>query len=122
MIGKRILVVDDEVRFAETLRRGLEREGFSVHVVHDGGDALWIATEQAFDLIVLDLMIPTLSGYRVIQGLRERNIWTPVIMLTGVSERSKMIEAIGSGTTFYIIKPFDFDDLIGKVNQALATA
>ena len=115
----RVLVVDDEVRFAETLRRGLEREGFSVHVVHDGGDALWIATEQAFDLIVLDLMIPTLSGYRVIQGLRERNIWTPVIMLTAKDGEYDQVDALDLGADDYLTKPFSFVILVARLRALL---
>ncbi|BCB74787.1 hypothetical protein GCM10022251_79150 [Phytohabitans flavus] len=75
----RVLVVEDEVSLAETVREGLVGEGFAVDVVHTGPDGLWAATEHPFDVVVLDLLLPGLSGYEVCRRLRERKVWTPVL-------------------------------------------
>ncbi|MBU1802425.1 MAG: response regulator, partial [Actinobacteria bacterium] len=78
----RVLVVEDEPRLAEGLRRGLVAEGFAVDVVHDGVDGLWMAREENYDVILLDIMLPGMNGYKVCQALREDKIWTPILMLT----------------------------------------
>ncbi|GAP57355.1 transcriptional activator protein CzcR [Arthrobacter sp. Hiyo1] len=78
----RILLVEDEKMLAETLRRGLSNEGFVVDVTHDGVSGLWAATENPYDVILLDLMLPLKNGYGVLKEIRERRIWTPVLMLT----------------------------------------
>lgn len=81
----RVLVVEDEVTMAETIRDGLTAQGFTVDLVHDGVDGLWTATESphgAYDVIMLDIMLPGLSGYEVCRQLRGRGVWTPILMLT----------------------------------------
>src|SRR5512140_1495520 len=81
-VPMRVLVVDDEVRLAAALQRGLEAEGFTVDVSHDGLDGLWHATEQVYDAIVLDIMLPGMNGYKVCAELRQRGVATPILMLT----------------------------------------
>ncbi|MDQ1666345.1 MAG: hypothetical protein QOH75_2376, partial [Actinomycetota bacterium] len=76
----RVLVVEDEVGLAQALRRGLVADGFTVDLMHDGVDGLWAATEQPYDAIVLDLMLPSLNGFQVLEALRDREVWTPVLM------------------------------------------
>src|SRR4051794_16245602 len=78
----RVLVVDDEQRLARSLRLGLEAEGFAVDVAHDGVDGLWMARENDYDAIVLDLMLPGVNGYQVCATLRAEKDWTPILMLT----------------------------------------
>ncbi len=78
----RILVVEDEKRLAESLRAGLEAEGYAVDVAHDGRDGLWMATESRYVAVILDIMLPGLNGYRVCQRLRTAGCGTPVLMLT----------------------------------------
>src|SRR6187401_808466 len=78
----RVLVVEDEKGLAESMRRGLVAEGFVVDVVHDGVSGLWAASEFSSDVAILDIMLPRLNGYDVLKQIRDRNIWTPVIMLT----------------------------------------
>jgi DNA-binding response OmpR family regulator len=78
----RVLVVEDEKGLAESMRRGLVAEGFVVDVVHDGVSGLWAASEFSYDVAILDIMLPRLNGYDVLKHIRDRNIWTPVIMLT----------------------------------------
>src|SRR6476646_6301733 len=80
--GVRVLVVEDEGRQAAALKRGLEAEGYAVDVASNGTDGLWLASEQPYDAVVLDVMLLGLSGYRVCAELRARQIWTPVLMLT----------------------------------------
>src|SRR5690242_2711087 len=83
--GVRVLVVEDEISLAETIRDGLTGAGFTVDLTHDGAEGLWTAAETphgAYDVIVLDIMLPKLSGYEVCRQLRTRGVWTPILMLT----------------------------------------
>ncbi len=120
-MAKRVLSVDDEVDVQLILKTALQSEGFEVETAGNGPDALAIAKENPPDLVLLDVMMPGMSGFEVLRELKADDATStiPVIMLTGVSERSKIQEALSSGTEFYIIKPFDFDDLMNKVNEAL---
>ena len=115
----RVLVVDDEVRLAESLRRGLSGEGFVVDVVHDGEEGLWAATEQAYDVIVLDLMLPKLNGYRVIERLRQRSVWTPVLMLTAKDGEYDQADALDLGADDYLTKPFSFVVLVARLRALM---
>ncbi len=88
----RLLVVEDEQRLAAGLRKGLEAEGFAVDVVHTGTDGIWMARENPFDAIVLDIMLPGANGYDVCRTLRSEGNWTPILMLTakdGIATRSR---------------------------------
>ena len=118
---QRILVVDDETDVQLILKTALKSEGFEVDAFGNGPDALASAKENPHDLILLDIMMPGMSGFEVLRELKSDDATStiPVIMLTGVSERSKIQEALASGTDFYIVKPFDFDELMAKVQQAL---
>ncbi len=104
----RVLVVEDEINLAETLRRGLARHGAVVEVAHDGVDGLWLATERPFDVMVLDIMLPALNGYRLLQELRRREIWTPVLMLTAKDGEYDQADAFDLGADDYVTKPFSF--------------
>ncbi|MEO8108010.1 MAG: response regulator transcription factor [Actinomycetes bacterium] len=115
----RVLVVDDEVRLAETVQRGLAAEGFVVDVVHDGEEALWAGTENAYDVIVLDLMLPKLNGYRVVEQLRARGIWTPVLMLTAKDGEYDQADALDLGADDYLTKPFSFVVLVARLRALL---
>lgn len=115
----RILVVDDEVNLAAAIQRGLQAEGFSVDVVHDGDDGLWAATEQAYDVIVLDLMLPKLNGYKVVERLRQRGIWTPVLMLTAKDGEYDQADALDLGADDYLTKPFSFVVLVARIRALL---
>lgn len=120
-MGKRVLAVDDEPDVLMIVRTALQSEGFDVETAANGKDCLEIATENPPDLIILDVMMPGMSGFDVLKELKAEPATStvPVIMLTGLSERDKMLEALSSGIDYYIVKPFDFNDLIGKVNQAM---
>jgi two-component system OmpR family response regulator len=115
----RVLVVDDEVHLADTVRRGLAAEGFSVDVVYDGTEAVWAATEQPYDVLVLDVMLPGLSGYRVVEQLRTRGVWTPVLMLTAKDGEYDEADALDLGADDYLKKPFSFVVLLARVRALL---
>ena len=102
----RVLIVEDEVSLADGIRRGLEAEGFTVDVAHDGVDGLWWAREHAYDVIVLDIMLPGLNGYRLCATLRAEGDWTPVLMLTAKDGDLDEAEALDTGADDYLTKPF----------------
>ena len=111
----RVLLADDEVALAETVRRGLERDGSVVEVVHNGEDAVWAATEYTFDVLVIDIMMPKGNGYQVIRELRRREIWTPVLMLTAIDQDDRLATALDAGADDYLTKPFSFVVLLARL-------
>lgn len=111
----RVLVVDDEVRLADGVRRGLEAEGWAVDVAHDGVDGLWHAREFTYDAIVLDLMMPGLSGWAVCAQLRANGDWTPVLMLTAKDGEWDQVEALDAGADDYVTKPFSHPVLVARL-------
>ncbi|MGB3762683.1 MAG: response regulator transcription factor [Ornithinimicrobium sp.] len=115
----RVLVVEDEARLAETVRRGLVAEGFNVEVVSNGEDGLWAASETSFDVIVLDIMLPKLNGYKVIEKLREREVWTPVLMLTAKDGDYDQTDAFDLGADDYMTKPFSFIVLVARLRALI---
>ena len=115
----RVLVVEDERRVAAALRRGLEREGFAVDLAADGVDGLWMATEQVYDAIVLDLMLPGLNGYEVCRKLREADVWTPVLVLTAKDGELDEAEALDGGADDYLSKPFSYVVLVARLRALL---
>jgi DNA-binding response OmpR family regulator len=115
----RVLVVDDEVRLAEGLRRGLEAEGFAVDVAHDGVEGLWYAREHEYAAILLDIMLPRMNGYVVCRTLREEQIWTPVLMLTAKDGEWDEVEGLDTGADDYLTKPFSFAVLVARVRALI---
>ena len=112
----RILIVDDEVSLAEGLRRGLVAEGFAVDVAHDGIDGLWLARENRYDVIVLDLMMPGMSGWKVCSALRDDGNWTPILMLTARDGDQDQVESFKGGADDYVTKPFAFSVLVARIH------
>ncbi len=118
----RVLVVEDEVSLAETIRDGLVPAGFAVDVVHDGIEGLWSASETphgAYDVIVLDIMLPGLSGYEVCRRLRKREVWTPILMLTAKDGEYDQADALDLGADDYLTKPFSFVVLIARLRALI---
>jgi DNA-binding response OmpR family regulator len=115
----RVLIVDDEVPLAETIRRGLTDAGFVAEVVHNGEDALWAATENSYDAIVLDIMLPKVNGYRVLGELRRRQVWTPVLMLTAKDGDYDQTDAFDLGADDYLTKPFSFIVLVARLRALI---
>ncbi len=121
MSQKKILVVDDEVDLVETIRFPLEMEGFNVLVSYNGEDALNQARKEKPDLILLDLMLPKLDGYKVCRLLKfdERYKDIPILMLTAKTQEKDKLLGKETGANEYITKPFDIDDLMKKVKAYL---
>ncbi|GLY15150.1 response regulator transcription factor [Kineosporia rhizophila] len=111
----RVLVVDDEARFAEGISRGLVAEGFSVDVADNGIDGLWRAREVRYDAILLDVMMPGLNGYAVCQALREEENWTPILMLTAKDGAWDQVEGLDTGADDYVVKPVEFPVLLARL-------
>ena len=111
----RVLLVEDEQHLAETLRRGLVAEGFVVEVAVDGSEGLWRGTERAFDVIVLDIMLPLMNGYDVLKNLRVREVWTPVLMLTAKDGDYDQTDAFDLGADDYLTKPVSFPVLVARL-------
>jgi len=115
----RVLLVEDEARFAETVRRGLVAEGFVVEVEHDGVDGLAAAATGQFDVVVLDIMLPGMSGYHVLRELRARRVWTPVLMLSAKDGEYDEADAFDLGADDYLTKPFSFVVLLARLRALM---
>jgi two-component system OmpR family response regulator len=111
----RLLVVGDEQRLAAGLRKGLESEGFAVDVVHNGIDGIWMARENPFDAIILDVMLPGTNGYQVCRTLRDEGNWTPILMLTAKDVVCDEVEGLDTGADDYLTKPFSYAVLIARL-------
>lgn len=115
----RILVVEDDKRLAATLRRGLEAEGFSVDNALDGEEGLWLASENPYDAIVLDIMLPKVNGFQVCARLRDAGNWTPILMLTAKDGELDEAEALDTGADDYLTKPFSYVVLVAHLRALL---
>jgi DNA-binding response OmpR family regulator len=115
----RVLVVEDEKRLAAGLRNGLEAEGFAVDVALDGTDGLWMARENEYDAIVLDIMLPGLNGYRVCGTLRDEGVWTPILILTAKDGEWDQVEALDTGADDFLVKPFSHAVLVARLRALL---
>ncbi len=119
LVAVRVLVIEDEERLARTVRRGLELEGFVVQLAHTGTAGLAAAIEDGFDVIVLDIMLPGLSGYEVLRRLRAQDVTTPVLMLTAKDGDYEQADALDLGADDYLTKPFSFVVLIARLRALL---
>jgi two-component system, OmpR family, response regulator len=111
----RILVVEDDVKMAGLLRRGLAEEGLAVDVAGRGDEALWMAQAVAYDAVVLDLMLPGLDGVEVCRRLRESGVWAPVLMLTARDAVEDRVAGLDGGADDYLVKPFSFAELLARL-------
>jgi two-component system, OmpR family, response regulator len=115
----RVLVIEDEVRQSAALKRGLEAEGFAVDIASTGTDGLWMACEQNYDAIVLDVMLPGMNGFRVCAELRKRQVWTPVLMLTAKDGELDEAEALDTGADDFLSKPFSYVVLVARIRALM---
>lgn len=113
----RILVVEDELKMASLLRRGLLEEGHAADVARTGEDALWMARAVSYDAIVLDLMLPGLDGFDVCRRLRASEVWTPVLMLTARDGVDDRVTGLDAGADDYLTKPFSFAELLARLRS-----
>jgi two-component system OmpR family response regulator len=115
----RVLVVEDEVRMAALIRRGLEEDGYAVDIATTGPDGLWQAREFAYDAIVLDVMLPGADGFEVCRQLRESGRWSPILMLTARDGVDDRIRGLDVGADDYLTKPFSFGELAARVRALI---
>jgi two-component system OmpR family response regulator len=115
----RILLVEDAAKLARLLQRGLREEGITADVAHGGADGLWMAGERPYDVLVLDVMLPDLSGLEVCRRIRACDDRTPVLMLTAVGSVADRVAGLDAGADDYLVKPFAFDELLARL-RALA--
>ena len=124
----RVLVVEDDVKMASLIRRGLREEGLNADVAIKGEDALWMAGATEYDAIVMDVMLPGIYGFATCRRLRDEGVWAPVLMLTARDGVEDRIAGLDGGADDYLTKPFSFGELLarlralarrGKVEQAV---
>lgn len=111
----RILVVEDDMHVAGAVKRGLEEQGYAVDMALDGVEGHWLATENGYDVIVLDSMLPGMSGDALCASLREAGDWTPILMLTAKSGADEEAAALDSGADDFLSKPFSYQVLVARL-------
>jgi two-component system OmpR family response regulator len=115
----RVLVVEDEVKMAGLLRRGLEEEGYGVDVASDGREAEWMGLENPYDAVVLDVMLPDTDGLDVCRKLREAGCWSPVLVLTARDAVPDRVAGLDAGADDYLTKPFSFAELLARLRALI---
>jgi two-component system copper resistance phosphate regulon response regulator CusR len=115
----RILIVEDEYKTGEYLRQGLREAGFVVDLSRDGTDGLHQALEESYDLVILDVMLPGMDGWQVLQGIRKRGLQMPVLFLTARDQIEDRVKGLELGADDYLVKPFSFAELLARVRTIL---
>jgi DNA-binding response OmpR family regulator len=115
----RVLVVEDERRMAAALQRGLQAEGFAVDLAHDGEDGLHLARQGEYDVVVLDIMLPKISGYNVCKQLRAEENWVPILILSAKDGEYDMADGLDLGADDYLTKPFSYVVLVARLRALL---
>ena len=114
-----VLIVEDEVKVASFISRGLEEEGYRVDVANDGRQGLDLLKESAYDIVLLDLMIPEIDGLEVLKKARSWGINTPVLIITAKSSKEDVVKGLDTGSDDYLTKPFSFDELLARMRALL---
>ncbi|OGL56354.1 DNA-binding response regulator, partial [Candidatus Shapirobacteria bacterium RIFOXYB1_FULL_38_38] len=115
----RILVVEDEHRIANSIKKGLQLEKYAVDLAYTGTDGYDLAVTEEYDLILLDLMLPGMDGIQICMKLRQKQIHTPILMLTAKSQTDDKIEGLDSGADDYLTKPFSFEELLARIRALI---
>jgi two-component system OmpR family response regulator len=115
----RILVVEDELKMARLLKRGLEEEGYGVDIATTAQEAIWLGSENPYDAVTLDLMLPDEDGFEVCKQLRERGQWAPVLMLTARNSVTDRVRGLDVGGDDYLAKPFAFVELLARLRALM---
>lgn len=115
----RILVVEDEKKVASFIKKGLEEERYAVDVAYDGDEGLYLAENNEYDLVILDVMLPKRSGLDVVKSMRDKELEVPVLMLTAKDSISDRVKGLDSGCDDYLTKPFAFDELLARIRALL---
>jgi len=115
----KLLLIEDDVKIAAAVRRGLEAERFSVETALNGTDGLWRAMEGTYDALIIDLMLPGINGFRICRDLREAGDWTPILVLTAKDGEFDQTEALDTGADDFLTKPFSFPVLVARIRALL---
>lgn len=115
----RILLVEDEKKVADFIKKGLTEEGYAVDCAADGKEGMFMAEESNYDLIILDILLPKFDGFQVCQRLREKGISSPIIMLTAVDATEDKIKGLDTGADDYLTKPFSFEELLARIRALM---
>jgi len=115
----KILVIDDEVKATEYLRKGLTEHGFTVDVSHDGADGLYLATQFGYDLLIIDVLLPGRDGWSVLSEVRRAGNLTPALFLTALGSVDDKVKGLRLGADDYLVKPFSFSELVARVESIL---
>ncbi len=115
----KLLLIEDDKKIATAVKRGLEADGFTVEVAFDGVDGLWMATEASYDVLIVDLMLPGKNGFVICKELRDRQIWTPILVLTAKDGDLDEAEALDTGADDYLTKPFSYPVLVAHLRALL---
>jgi two-component system OmpR family response regulator len=115
----RLLLVEDDAKLAGTVKRGLEAEGYAVDLAATGPEALERGQERDYDAVILDVLLPGIDGHQVCRTLRERDRWVPVLMLTALGEVADRIRGLDTGADDYLVKPFDFGELVARIRALI---
>jgi two-component system OmpR family response regulator len=111
----RVLVAEDEPKMARILRQGLEEDGYAVDHVGNGVDAVWMARENHYDCVVLDVMLPGTDGFEACRTLRQGGVWSPILMLTARDSVADRVRGLDAGADDYLVKPFSFDEFLARL-------
>lgn len=111
----RVLVVEDEVKITDSIKKGLTQEGFSVDVAYEGQYGLDLALSEEYDLLLLDRMLPNVDGIQILSEVRKKNIHSPILFLTAKGEIEDKVEGLNLGADDYLTKPFSFEELVARV-------
>jgi heavy metal response regulator len=115
----RILLVEDERKVADFVKKGLCEEGYAVDAAADGKEGLFMAEESVYDLIILDILLPGFDGFQTCRRLREKGVSTPIIMLTAVDSTEDKVKGLDAGADDYLTKPFSFEELLARIRALL---
>lgn len=115
----RLLLIEDEPKISNYIKKGLTENGFVVDIAEDGKEGLFLATENTYDLIILDVMLPTLSGWGVLEALRKQGLQMPVLFLTARDSVADRVKGLELGADDYLVKPFAFSELLARVRTIL---
>ncbi len=115
----RILLVEDNERLSESIKRGLEEEGFAIDTASDGEDGLYLASAENYDLVILDVMLPKKNGIEVCKELRKQNNKVTILMLTAKSKLDEKVDGLNAGADDYLTKPFEFPELLARIQALL---
>jgi two-component system, OmpR family, copper resistance phosphate regulon response regulator CusR len=121
-VGSHILIVEDDAKIAEALKRGLQAESYSVSVAGTGEEAFFLLHSQAYSLVLLDVMLPGRSGIEILRAVREKHLGIPVLLLTAKDSIEDRVEGLDAGADDYLVKPFAFPELLARVRSLLRRA